>query len=99
MKKTTIIVSLLAVAFLIGSGFVFRPKPELESVDVTTRIEMIGGHQYVIAVSSTAFNLVVRSSIAMVHHEGCTTCARNRQQPTRISHRRPPIAAFYEGQM
>lgn len=99
MKKTTIIISLLAMAFLVGSGFVFMPKPKALEIDVTTRIEMIGGHQYAIAISSTAFGYDAKSSITMVHHEGCTTCARNKPAPTRVYHHKPPVATFYEGQM
>ena len=97
MKKISIIVCLLVAAFLIGSGFVLKPKPGTENVDVTTRIEMIGGHQYVIAVSTTTFNLVARSSIAMVHHAGCPTCEKNRA-PRVYPRPRPPVALPYEGQ-
>lgn len=97
MKKRTI--AFVVAAALLGFGFTFMPKPKPLEVDVTTRIEMIGGHQYAIAISSTAFGYDSKSSIAMVHHEGCTTCARNRPATPRVSHCRPPVAAFYEGQM
>ena len=89
----------IILAALCSFGFILKPRPKNLEVDVTTRIEMIGNHQYAIAVSTTVFGYDAKSSIAMVHHEGCTTCAKNRSAPTRVYHHKPPVAAFYEGQM
>ena len=87
---------IVALAALLGFGFTFMPKPKAMEVDVTTRIETIGGHQYAIAVSTTAFGYDTKSSIAMVHHAGCTTCHKENKPP--VPKRRPPIALPYEGQ-
>ncbi len=98
MKRLLPLIAVLVIA-LLSFGFTFMPRPKALEVDVTTRIEMIGGHQYAIAISTTAFGYDAKSSIAMVHHEGCTTCARNRPPSPKTYHHRPPVAAFYPGQM
>ena len=96
MKNRMIV--FVVIAAMIGFGFTFMPKPKALEVDVTTRIEMIGGHQYAIAISTTAFGYDSKSSIAMVHHEGCTTCAREKKRLT-MPRGRPPVAEFYPGQI
>jgi len=103
MKKTITIFALITIVF-ICSGFILKPRPKALDVEVITRIETIGGHQYAIAISSTAFGYDAKTSIAMVHHEGCTTC-NQKNAPTpiiprtnRTSKPRPPIALPYPGQ-
>ncbi len=97
MNKRIIIASVITLAAFCGFGFIISPKPKPLEINVTTRIEMIGGHQYAIAISSTTFGYEAKSSITMVHHEGCTACARNRDVP-KPPRRRPPVALPYEGQ-
>ncbi len=95
-KRITMVVVVMLVA-VCGFGFILTPHPNKYQVDVTTRIELIGGHQYAMAVATTVDAEGSKTAITMVHHAGCSACSGDNRKPI-PTRRRPPIALPYLGQ-
>ena len=73
MKKVCIGI-LFGIAIAGCFGFIRNSNVTCKQIEVTTSIEIIGGHEYVRTIVTGYNGYGVSPAVTMVHHEGCRGC-------------------------